>query len=203
MEKIFEYYQFHPLSHHCYPTLVSTGNNRYDKYACDYIENPSSMEYKFHNMDLKKSIKDLKMVDCHNSMGGIVISKRVCELLKEKNLTNTQFIPASVTGKKDTKYPDYFFLNTFNFLSVIDREKSMISWWDKKEKTRMMTSAKLVLDMDALNQLPPEQTQLFRLSENHTRWFIHKDLMESILSLEPSGFAFNPAKEKRGVWYFA
>jgi len=202
MEKEFNYYLFHPLSHQHYPTLVASKNGKYE-FEHAYIENPSPMEYEFHNMDMKKSITYLEMVDCHNTMGGRVISKRVYELLKEKNLLNTQYIPASGSGKKDIKYTDYYFLNNFNFLSVINREESMISWHDKKEKTRMTSAAKLVLDIEKLNSLPYEQTQLFRLSENHTKWFIHKDLMKEILSLEPKGFAFIPAKLKRDVWYFA
>jgi hypothetical protein len=38
MEKRFEYYQFHPMSHHCYPTLVSAGSGDYE-YVRNYFQN--------------------------------------------------------------------------------------------------------------------------------------------------------------------
>ena len=178
----FEYYIVDANDNGQYPLLVVTENEDYE-FEEEMIENPEPMTYVLGEPVPKKPV----MADYHFSERS-VISKKIYDALVPKNIEGIQFIPAIITGKKDEIYEDYFYFHIYNYLSVMDKEKSIYKWMKTANVANPIE--KLVLNQKALEEIPLEKRLIFRLRENDTFELFHKSIVDVIMATEPKGIQF-------------
>ena len=178
----FEYYIVDANDNGQYPLLVVTENEDYE-FEEEMIEDPEPMTYVLGEPVPKKPV----MADYHFSERS-VISKKIYDALVHKNIEGIQFIPAVIIGKKDEIYEDYFYFHIYNYLSVMDKEKSIYKWMKTANVANPID--KLVLNQKALEEIPLEKRLIFRLRENDTFELFHKSIVDTIMATEPKGIRF-------------
>ena len=140
----------------------------------------------------KSGSKKYTIVDFHKSPYS-VISRKIQDVLAGMSIGDVQFIPATITGKKNEIYEDYFYLHICNYLSVMDREHSVYDWDDFIKVASPIE--KLVLDWKLLEAIPLEKRLIFRLKENDGFELFHKSVVDAIMATEPKGVRFTKVED--------
>lgn len=129
-----------------------------------------------------------KMGDAHNNAQHLVISERVKDVMEGMNLKEVQYLPATIEGN-DEVFDNYRALHIYNLIKCMDREKSV---FDADEDGDIIQIDKLVIDGEALGQVPLEERLVFALEEKRLFMFFHKSVVEKILAIKPEGIMFSP-----------
>jgi hypothetical protein len=182
-----EYFVIGRANNSNHPLLTVTKGGGYEEDE-EYVENPKLMEYRLGKPVPAKPV----MVDYHSSPYSVV-SKKIYDVLTGLNLKDIQLIPATITGKNDELYENYWFLNIYNNLAVLDREKSKYDWNDFLEVANPIE--KLVLSGELLNDIPLEDRLVFRLEENTTFEIFHKSVVDAIMATNPEGIQFTKVED--------
>jgi hypothetical protein len=189
MENEFEYYFINRANNNHHPVLIAdTACPPYLRKK-EYIENPQRMFFCFGKPIPKKP----KMVDYHSSPKSI-ISKKIFDVLNELKIKGIQLIPATITGKNDEIYEDYWYIHIINRYPAIDREKSDISW---SNMGWVLSINKLVLNEDYLQTISLEERLIFYLAEDGVEQLFHKSVVDAIMATNPEGVVFTNIKD----WY--
>ena len=179
----FEYYRIGRENNENYPLLASVENGAY-QYETGIVENPQTIKYLLR----KSGTKRYTIVDFHKSPYS-VISQKIYDVLAGMNLEGVQFIPATITGKKNEIYEGYFYLHICNFLPAMDRERSVYKWMKTANVANPID--KLVLDHKLLENIPLEKRLVFRMQENDLYELFHKSVVDAIMATNPQGIRFS------------
>ena len=177
-----EYFVIGRVNNNQHPLLTVTKKGGYEEDE-EYVENPESMEYRLGSPIPKQP----KMVDYHSTPCSVV-SQKIHDVLEKLNINGLQMISAIITGKDSELYENYWFLNIYNKLAVLDKEKSKYDWNDFLEVANPIE--KLVLSEELLNDIPLEERLIFRLEENTTFEIFHKSVFDAIMETNPEGILF-------------
>jgi hypothetical protein len=181
----YEYFEINPVNNNLYPRITALNDESADyQYVNDVINDPQPMEFGVQ----VKGRKRYEVVDYHTSPYS-VISKKIYDALCNINIEGVQYIPATIIGKKDERYENYYYVHIYNYLSVIDREKSIYEWDDFIKVASPID--KLILDKKLLEEIPLEKRLVFKLKENNTFELFHKKIVDAIMETKPIGIRFS------------
>jgi hypothetical protein len=178
----YEYFQLTKVNNDLHPRIVALEGAEYE-YENEIIDNPQPMEYSVQ----VKGRKRYEVVDYHITPYS-VISKKIYDILYNMNIEGLQFIPATIIGKKDERYENYYFMHIYNYLSVMDKDKSIYKWDNFIKVANPLQ--KLILDKKLLEEIPLEKRLIFRLKENYMFELVHKSIVDIIMETKPTGIGF-------------
>ena len=185
MAILYEYFSIFPENNALYPDITASDDVSANYiYENNVINNPQIMEFTVK----RKGNRKYEIVDYHVQYPYSIISKKIYDGLCKIQIEGAQFIPAVITGKKNERYENYFYLHVYNFLSAMDMEHSVYKWDLRKEYIREIN--KLYIDRNSLEKIPLEKRLLFRLKENDGEYIFHKSIVDAIIETEPIGVCF-------------
>ena len=165
-----------------HPLLVVKQGGKYER-EYEYVDDIQPMLYRLGTPVPRKPI----LVDFHSSPYSIV-SQKIGNVLKNLNTKGLQLIPATIEGKNNELFENYFYLNIYKMLNALDRDKSVYKWDDFLHEAYSIE--KLVLNEPFLNELPLEDRLVFRLKEDPTFEIFHKSIVDAIMATNPEGIQF-------------
>ena len=178
----YEYFRIYRENSTIYPRITSIKNGEY-QYSKNIIKTPHPMEFVVKSSGNRK----YKVVDFHRSPYSVV-SKKVYDVLCQINIDNIQYIPATIIGKKEEHYENYYYIHICNYLSVMDMEKSVYKW---NKITKTAEIEKLYLDKIILERIPLEKRLIFKLKENEVFEIFHKSIVDKVMETNPEGLHFS------------
>ncbi|QRK13166.1 hypothetical protein JQX13_25940 [Archangium violaceum] len=125
----------------------------------------------------------------HLSLPLPVLTRKVAQVIEALQLPDVQLVPA-VVETPTREYP-YFILNVWNFIACVDRAASDITE-DEDDSRYILGIRHLVLDMKAIDEVPPERRLLFRLAESSSTYVFAQPVVDAILGTSPEGIRFWP-----------
>ena len=182
-----EYFKIGRINNNDYPLITSTENGYYED-EDEFIDDPETVEYRIAAPIPKNPV----MVDYHKSPSS-VISQKIHDVLEKLNLKDIQMIPATISGKDNEVFENYWFVNVYNRIPAVDRKKSDYSWNDFLEIANPIK--KLVLNEELLNSIPLEDRLVFRLEENSAFEIYHKSVVDAIMATNPEGIQFTKVED--------
>ena len=135
-----------------------------------------------------------RMVDYH-SLPSSVFSQKIYEVLQPMNIEGLQLLPATVRGKNDTYYENYWVAYIYKRIACLDMKHSEYSISEIDGKIRNVM--RFFLDTDALAKIPLEKRLVFLLEEDMPKQIYHKSVVDAIMSVNPTGVGFYQIPE----WY--
>ncbi len=126
----------------------------------------------------------------HLSLPLPVFTEKVARAIEALKLPDVQLVPA-VVQTPGREYP-YFVLNVWNFIACVDRAASDITL-DEDDPSDIQFIRRLVLDMNAIEEVAPERRLLFRLAEDSPTFVFAQPVVDAILATSPEGIRFWPA----------
>ena len=177
-----EYFVIGRENNNNYPLLVVKQGGKYER-EYEYVDDIQPMLYRLGEPVPSKPI----MVDFHSSSCSIV-SQKISDVLRNLNIKGLQLIPATIEGKNNELHEDYWFLNIYNKLKVLDMDKSVYRWSNFLKLANPIE--KLVLNEELLNSIPLEERLIFRLEENKVFEIFHKSVVDAIMETNPEGILF-------------
>jgi hypothetical protein len=173
-----------------YPLLIEDSNCPPYSDEEEYIENPERMYFCFGKPVPKKP----ELADFHSSPKS-VISSKIYKVLDDMKIKGIQLIPATITGKNNELYEDYWFIHITNRYPALDRENSVYQWNEFIEEAWAIE--KLVLNEEYLNAIPLDERLVFYLAENSVEQFFHKSVVDAIMATHPEGIRFVKVEDWR------
>lgn len=183
-EKKSEYYIIERANNSLFPLLIEDDGCPFYIKQKDRIENPERMFFCLGAPIPRKP----EMVDYH-PVPYTVVSRKIYNILQSMNINGTQLIPATITGKENELYEDYFYLHIYNIYEILDKELSVFSKWNKILKEAMGLS-KIVFDKKELDDIPLEKRLIFKLKEKKTIEFYHQSIVDKVMESNPRGIRF-------------
>ena len=122
------------------------------------------------------------------------ISKDIYDSIDIKNIYGGNWIPIKVVDKGEH---DFMMLQLTNEIDVIDHNRSVFKRFEDDDISGMK---KLVLDLDKIAHIPLYKRLAFRDQFWGFHTFYHRDLVDKILSTNPSGVKFIPVDEFDESW---
>jgi hypothetical protein len=140
--------------------------------------------------------KKPQMVDYLHIQCRAAFSKKVYDVLKDKDIKGLQLIPAVIRGKKDEQYTDYWVANVYNeyaFLDIVESD------WEGSinENGRWGMINAMVFDKELIAKVPLEERLLFVTHESSGYVLYHKTIVDLIMSVNPVGLKFTHIDD----WY--
>jgi len=182
-----EYFVIGRENNNDYPLLVVKQGGKYER-EYEYVDDIQPMLYRLGEPVPSKPI----MVDFHSSSCSIV-SQKISDVLKNLNIKGLQLIPATIEGKNNELYENYWFLNIYNKLQALDMEKSVYNWSNFLKLANPIE--KLVLNEELLSGIPLEERLIFRLEENKVFEIYHKSVVDAIMTTNPEGIQFTKVED--------
>ena len=135
-----------------------------------------------------------RMVDFHE-LPSSVFSQKIYDVLQPMNIYGLQLLPATVRGKNNEMFNNYWVAYVYNRIACLDMEHSEydISKIDGKVKNIM----RFFLDNEKLAKIPLEKRLVFLLAEDMPKRIYHKSVVDAIMTIKPVGIQFYPIQE----WY--
>ena len=103
-----EYFRIGRANNNNHPLLIVKQGGKYER-EYEYIDDVEPMIYRLGEPVPSKPI----MVDFHSSSCSIV-SQKISDVLRNLNIKGLQLIPATIEGKNNELYENYWFLNIYN-----------------------------------------------------------------------------------------
>ena len=135
-----------------------------------------------------------RMVDFHE-MPSSVFSGKIAKVLKSMNIYGLQLIPATVRGKGNDRYDDYWVAYVYNRIPCLDLEHS--EYDVDKDDGWIHNVLKYFMDNTHLAKIPLEKRLVFLMEESMSKRIYHKSVVDAIMSLKPVGITFSPIP----VWF--
>ena len=147
--------------------------------------------------------KTPRMVDYHSLRGSIgIYSQKVYDVLAPLNIKGVYLKPAIIRGKKDEEFENYYKMNVMNEYLTCDKDKSEYEAYDDDddedfdEDDGWVSIDKIVLNTDALSEIPLEERLIYKLKEHCGYTLYHKSIVDIIMSVNPEGVCFTSVE----VW---
>jgi len=136
-----------------------------------------------------------EMVDYHDLDGGrSVFSSKVYNALKSHDIKGLQLVRCIIRGKDREEIEGYRIANVYHQrYRFFDTEKSQ---YDDDDDV-WFSIDKIVLDKNAITEVPLEDRLVFVAGENSAYVLFHKSLVDIIMSANPRGLVFVPVEEWR------
>lgn len=128
-----------------------------------------------------------RMVDFHE-LPSSVFSRKIYDVLQPMNIYGLQLLPATVRGKKDERYEDYWVAYVYNRIACLDMENSEYSVYEDDGKVNFIT--RFFIDNKKLAEIPLEKRLVFLLEEDMPKRIYHKSIVDAIMSVNPTGVRF-------------
>lgn len=183
IENKSEYYIIERSGSGSFPLLIEDDGCPYYIKEKKQIENPKHMFFCLGNPIPRKP----EMADYH-PVPYTVVSHKIFEVIDPLNIKGIQLLPATITGKEDELYEDYFYLHIYNIYEVLDRDLSEYDWDDFIGQASDIE--KLILDKEAMNNISLEERLIFKLKEDPTFEFYHQSIVNKIIESNPRGLRF-------------
>lgn len=136
-----------------------------------------------------------RMVDFHE-LPSSVFSKKIYDVLQPMNIYGLQLLPATIRGKKDERYDDYWVAYIYNRIACLDMENSEYSVYGDDGKVNFIT--RFFIDNKKLAEIPLEKRLVFLLEEDMPKRIYHKSVANGIMSVNPIGVRFIPIENWAG-----
>ena len=149
-----------------------------------YVENPERMFFCLGAPIPRNPL----MVDYH-PVPYTVVSKKICDILQPLSIKGIQLIPATITGKNNELYEDYFYLHIYNIYPLLDKGLSNFSKWNETLDEAIGLS-KIVLVKEKLDEISLENRLILKLREKDTFELYHKSVVDAIMATNPEGIVF-------------
>ena len=107
-------------------------------------------------------------------------------------INGVQLIPATITGKDNVLYEDYFYLHIYNIYELLDRDLSVYDWDDFIEQAEDIE--KIVISKN-IEKIPLKERLIFKLKEDPTFEFYHKSVVDAIMTTNPEGISFTKVED--------
>jgi hypothetical protein len=111
------------------------------------------------------------------------------------NIYGLQLLPATVRGKEDELYKDYWVAYVYNRIACLDMEHS--KYEISKVDGAVKNILQFFLDKEKLAAIPLEKRLVFLLAEGMYMRIYHKSVVDAIMAANPVGIKFYPIQE----WY--
>lgn len=135
-----------------------------------------------------------RMVDFHE-LPSPVFSRKIYDVLQPMNIYGLQLLPATIRGKKEERYNDYWVAYVYNRIACLDMEHSQYDIdEDDGEIDNIM---RFFIDIKKLAEIPLKKRLVFLLEEDMPKRIYHKSIVDAIMSVNPVGIRFYPIQE----WY--
>lgn len=135
-----------------------------------------------------------RMVDFHE-LPSSVFSRKIYDILQPMNIYGLQLLPATIRGKKEERYNDYWVAYVYNRIACLDMEHSQYEI--SRVNGKVKNIIKFYLDNKKLTEIPLEKRLVFLLEEDMPKRIYHKSIVDAIMSVNPVGIRFYPIEE----WY--
>lgn len=135
-----------------------------------------------------------RMVDFHE-LPSSVFSRKIYDVLQPMNIYGLELLPATVRGKKDERYEDYWVAYVYNRITCLDMEHSQYDVDEDDGDIRNIL--RFFLDKEKLAEIPLEKRLVFLLAEGMSKRIYHKSIVDAVMSVNPVGIRFYPIEE----WY--
>ena len=178
----FEYYIIGMLGIANAPLLIEDEGCPFYIKQKEYIENPERMFFCLGAPVPRNPV----MVDYH-PVPYTVVSKKIYDILQPLFINGVQLIPATITGKDNVLYEDYFYLHIYNIYELLDRDLSVYDWDDFVEQAEDIE--KIVISKN-IEKIPLKERLIFKLKEDPTFEFYHKSVVDAIMTTNPEGIVF-------------
>ncbi|SDF28024.1 imm11 family protein [Myxococcus virescens] len=122
-----------------------------------------------------------------------LLSARAKFILEPLAISHLQLLPADVSFESG-EVQRFWWLHVYRSIHCVDRTRTKGLFYSPRE---MMAIGKLVLDEQALADIPLERRLIFRLGELLDTILLHSSLVERLRSWEAEGFKFMRIDE----WY--
>ena len=183
----FEYYIIGMLGIASAPLLIEDEGCPFYIKRKEYIENPERMFFCLGAPVPRNPV----MVDYH-PVPYTVVSKKIYDILQPLFINGVQLIPATITGKDNVLYEDYFYLHIYNIYELLDRDLSVYDWDDFIEQAEDIE--KIVISKN-IEKIPLKERLIFKLKEDPTFEFYHKSVVDAIMTTNPEGISFTKVED--------
>ena len=183
----FEYYIIGMLGIANAPLLIEDEGCPFYIKQKEYIENPERMFFCLGAPVPRNPV----MVDYH-PVPYTVVSKKIYDILQPLFINGVQLIPATITGKDNVLYEDYFYLHIYNIYELLDRDLSVYDWDDFIEQAEDIE--KIVISKN-IEKIPLKERLIFKLKEDPTFEFYHKSVVDAIMATNPEGISFTKVED--------
>ena len=182
-----EYYIIERENSSNYPLLIEDDGCPFYIKKKEYIEDAEHMFFCLGAPIPRKP----EMVDYH-PVPYTVVSKKIYDILEPMKIKGIQLIPATITGKDNELYEDYFYLHIYNIYDFLDKDLSIYDWDDFINQAEDIE--KIVISKDIKN-IPIEQRLIFKLKEDPTFELYHQTIVDKIMESSPKGLRFINVEE--------
>ena len=135
-----------------------------------------------------------RMVDFHE-LPSSVFSRKIYNVLQPMNIYGLQLLPATVRGKKDERYEDYWVTYVYNRIACLDVEHSQ---YDIDEDDGDISNIlRFFLVKETLAEIPLEKRLVFLLAEWMSSRLYHKSVVADVMPAHPVRIQLYPIQD----WY--
>jgi hypothetical protein len=125
-----------------------------------------------------------------NLLGGIVVSKRLKELLAAQQPASVDYLPMAIVDHKGAvASADYFIVDAYEHQDCIDQQASILKW-NAIDPTLISICKKLVIDESKI----AAGATIFRLKHFWQKVLVARALADMIKAANMSGFKFEEIK---------
>ena len=194
----FDYYLVNPVFDGHIPMVRDDDDYppRQDPYrlclASPIPKTPRMVDY--HSLDGAKAVYSQKVYDVLAPLNikEVYLNPAIIRCQKKKG-TRKPIILAIIGGKKDKEFDNYYKMNVMNEYLTFDKDKSVYTTF---EDGRWLSIDKIVLNIDALSEIPLEERLIYKSEEHSGYTLYHKSIVDIIMSVNPEGVCFTSVE----VW---
>jgi hypothetical protein len=153
------------------------------------IENPRPIVLDFFTAFTKKKVI---FADCYMALSltnsSFVVSPKLYSVLHSLNIEGIQLIPATLLEDNETKYTDFWYAHTYNFLRVLSPQKCRYQVFHGIENRNNLLEIKF--NTTKLKKINLENRLIFRFPLIRSYFIFHYSVVEKIIAVNPVGFQF-------------
>ena len=180
MNTEFNYYRVHSINDDNIPMLMEDDDCPRYLYEDNLIKDPGPM-----NLKLRKPVpKKINMAD-YLTLPHPVVSKKISDALASLNIEGLQLLPSVIRGN-GKEIHEYVTLHIPHRIKCVDSELSECVI----EDYNIENVVRLVLDKKLLKTIPLEKRLVFRLKEDCSYELFHESVVQTIMSVNPTGIRF-------------
>jgi hypothetical protein len=189
----FEYYLIESDSNYTSPVLMN--DDDVDDCGTDFLDDgePVDENVVTHLIFNPPIPPQPQMTDYLYLEARAVFSKKVCDIIKNIDISDFQLVPAVIKGPKGEEYSDYWIANIYKEYAFLDNDKSEKASVNSKGRWSMIK--KMVINREEMAKVPLEERLMYVGKESSAYVFYHKSIVDAIMSVNPTGLVFVPVEE--------
>jgi hypothetical protein len=154
------------------------------------VENTDRRIMDFITFSRKKKVVYADLYRAFLGGGGtFVISKKLHGLLSTMDIKGIQLIPVTLMEDDVEKYDDFWYVHIYNYLSVLDGEKSKFLELGNGVKVKSKFK-KIKFDNEKMMKINLNKRLVFRFTGKKSYCLVHKTIAEKIMAIKPVGVSF-------------